>query len=90
MHKGYNREAIGYGRQAIFSLSPSLGGGLSKSKCLFPGREGLPKSPLPWREGMKGRGIITLFFHPHPGPLPSRERVIFSLFCHCSNIDDSV
>jgi len=27
--------------------------------------------PLPWREGMKGRGII---FHPHPNPLLSRER----------------
>jgi hypothetical protein len=25
--------------------------------------------PLPWREGMKGRGN-----HPHPGPPPSRER----------------
>jgi len=30
------------------------------------------KLPLPWREGMKGRGKI--YVHPHPNPLPSRER----------------
>jgi hypothetical protein len=35
--------------------------------------------PLPLREGMKGRGKISevLFIHPHPNPLPSRERVYF-------------
>jgi hypothetical protein len=28
--------------------------------------------PLPWREGIKGRGKI--YVYPHPNPLPSRER----------------
>jgi hypothetical protein len=32
------------------------------------------KSPLLWREGMKGRGIKKVITHPHPSPLPSRER----------------
>jgi hypothetical protein len=27
-----------------------------------------------WREGIKGRGIKEVKMHPHPGPLPSRER----------------
>jgi hypothetical protein len=32
--------------------------------------------PLPWREGIKGRGAISFchFIHPHLDPLPSRER----------------
>ncbi len=33
-------------------------------------------SPLPWWEGMKGRGNRCLFGHPHPNPPPSRGRVI--------------
>jgi hypothetical protein len=32
------------------------------------------ETPLPWREGMKGRGIKKVMMHPHPNPLPSRER----------------
>jgi hypothetical protein len=32
-------------------------------------------SPLPWREGTKGRGIYNVFCSPSPFPLPSRERV---------------
>jgi hypothetical protein len=37
--------------------------------------------PLPWWEGIKGRGKIMeeLRFHPHPNPPPSRGR-IFLLF----------
>jgi hypothetical protein len=40
--------------------------------------------PLPLREGDEGEGlsnreISSLLFHPHPIPLPSRERVIFSI-----------
>jgi hypothetical protein len=30
--------------------------------------------PLPWREGIKGRGMKMVIMHPHPSPLPSRER----------------
>jgi hypothetical protein len=33
-----------------------------------------PKTPLPWWEGIKGRGIRMVIMHPHPSPLPSRER----------------
>jgi hypothetical protein len=66
----------------------SPGGRVFPNHCPLPGREGLPKSVSPPLEGGdEGEGEN---FHPHPGPLPSRERVIFSLFCHCSNIDDSV
>jgi len=32
------------------------------------------KTPLPRREGIKGRGIKKVIIHPHPSPLPSRER----------------
>jgi hypothetical protein len=32
------------------------------------------KTPLPRREGIKGRGIKKVIMHPHPSPLPSRER----------------
>jgi hypothetical protein len=37
--------------------------------------------PLPLREGMKGRGKISEvpFIHPHPYPLPLRERVYFGV-----------
>jgi hypothetical protein len=32
------------------------------------------ETPLPWWEGIKGRGIKMVIMHPHPSPLPSRER----------------
>jgi hypothetical protein len=33
--------------------------------------------PLPWRERIEVRGNDPgTFFHPHPDPLPSREREI--------------
>jgi hypothetical protein len=32
------------------------------------------KTPLPWREGIKGRGTKKVIMHPHPSPLPSKER----------------
>jgi hypothetical protein len=32
------------------------------------------RNPLPLREGIKGRGNFWVMFHPHPNPLPSRER----------------
>jgi len=42
--------------------------------------------PLPWREGIKGRGINNLkkFFNssPSPSPLPSRERRYCLIFSH--------
>jgi len=31
-------------------------------------------TPLPLREGIEGRGNFLGYFHPHPNPLPSRER----------------
>jgi hypothetical protein len=40
--------------------------------------------PLPWREGIKGRGKITAgrhrLFHPHPNPHPSRGREFGNFF----------
>jgi len=33
-----------------------------------------PKTPLPWREGIKGRGVRKVIMHPHLSPLSSRER----------------
>jgi len=39
-----------------------------------PGASAPQKTPLPWREGIKGRGLKMMIMHPHPSPLPSRER----------------
>jgi len=33
-----------------------------------------PRTPFSWREGIKSRGTKKVIMHPHPGPLPSRER----------------
>ena len=39
---------------------------------------------LPWREGIKGRGEITLSdtatYHPHPNPPPSRGRRFWTFY----------
>jgi hypothetical protein len=38
----------------------------------------IPKLPLPWWEGIEGRGmqgiLLLQYILPHPNPLPSRER----------------